>query len=343
MALLDASEIDALAAASTPSSSATKPALRTLPFSVGRGDHEVTRGLAALDTHVPLLRRRLRERLRHQTRQQIELDDAAPRARTVEELVTQHPHGVIAELGGGMGLPPGFIVLSDTSARALALASMGVRSSGSSDDGAPITPGELRLLGRLLHVITDDVGEVLPKSAPGQPVRFLRTCTDPRLITSTGSLLSLSFVLRGDVDATIDIALPPSWLVRPKPTTRAADSATPKRPRRRIGDDPSAVVLGITAELGRAPMTLRKLLALVPGDVVHLLSSPQRPVSVLVQGQPRLSARPEIKDGRVVVVVDSGADLSLKNERAAPILKATRPAGGKSAPSVAPSAAPSGE
>ena len=52
-------------------------------------------------------------------------------------------------------------------------------------------------------------------------------------------------------------------------------------------------------------LLLRRLLALEPGDVVHLLSSPTRPVPLLVQGAARLEGRPEVKDGRVVVIVDN--------------------------------------
>lgn len=301
MALLDASEIDALAAASTPSSAA-KSVARSLPFSVGRGDHEVARGLAALDTYVPALRRRLRERLRHQTRQQLDVEDTAPRARTVEELITQHGKPVIAELGGGMGLPPAFMVFDETAARVLALGSMGVKAADA-DAAAAITPGELLLLTRMMHVLVHDLAEVLPSNAPAQPLRFLRLLTDPRLITSTGPILSLPFSLRGDIETRFELALPASWLVRPK--TGSGSTSTPKKPGRRIGDDHSLVMLDLSAELGRAQMTLRRLLALVPGDVVHLMSSPNRPLPVLVQRSPRLRGRPEVQDGRVCIVVDS--------------------------------------
>jgi len=313
MVLLDSSELDALAAASAPAN-APKSVARTLPFSVGRGDHEIARGLAALDTYVPALRRRLRERLRHQTRKQIEVEDTAPRARTVEELITQHAKAVIAEVGGGMGLPSAFIILDENAARALALGSMGVKIADA-DPASAVTPGELLLLTRMIHVLVDDIGEVLPKNAPAQPLRFLRLLTDPRLITATGSVLTLPFSLRGDIDLRFDLALPASWLVRPKTATPSLS----KKPGRRIGDDHSLVMLDLSAELGRARMTLRRLLSLVPGDVVHLMSSPNRPLPVLVQGSPRLCGRPEVIDGRVCIVVDKDPDAPIKHDSSPPI------------------------
>lgn len=317
MSILDSSELDALNAAALPTSSTKTPA-RALPFSVGRGDHDITRGLSALDVHVPALRRRFRERLRHQSRQQIEIDDCTPRVRTVDEVLSQHKKGVIAELGGGSGLPSGYIVLDDDAARSLALAALQVRSRDAHVDPmssrAAITPGELRLLQRLLQVLVEDLGEVLPATAPGQPVRFLRVVTDPRLIAGTGMLLSLQMQLHGDVDAAFELALPASWLVRPKVSAQKK-----KTPPKRIGDEPQNLILNVSAELGRAPMTLRRLLALEPGDVVHLLASPTRPVPLLVQGAARLQGRPEVKDGRVVVVVDNSADgrPPPKNQRSA--------------------------
>jgi flagellar motor switch protein FliN/FliY len=311
MALLEPSEMDALAHAATTGGVHKEPA-RALPFTLGRGDQESTRALAALDTYVPDLNRRLRERLRQQTRQQLDIEDAVPRPRTVEELLTQAPRTVCVEIGGGSGLPLGLLVCTEQSARAFAMASMGIKPDVS--DPLPITPGELRLFSRLMNVLVDDLKEILPKNAPAQPLRFLRVLTDGRLVSARGPVVAIPFNIHGDIEAALELGLPSSWLVRPKLTLPASS----KRPRRRIGDDKSSVVLSVAAELGRTKMTLRRLLALEPGDIVHLLSSPNQPLPVLVQGASRLAGRPEVKDGRVVIVVDAPAGAGRRVAEARP-------------------------
>lgn len=298
--MLAPDEIDALEKAAMPA----KTESRAIAFTLGRGDHDITRGLAVLDMLVPMLRHRVRDRLRHQTQQAVDVDDTAPVARPIEELFSRNPHAVIVEVGGGIGLPPGYFVLGDTAARAMALAALQVRSCDVVNDGergSSITPGELRLLTRLVGILIDDIAGILPASAPGQPLRLLRMLTDARALGPTqGILLCLSFTLTGDIDARIDLGIPSSWLVR---APRAPEK---KGPSRRIGDDLSTVMLSVSAELGRTPTTLRRLLALVPGDVIYLLASPSSPVPVLVQGKPKLLARPELRGGRVSLNITAG-------------------------------------
>ena len=73
-----------------------------------------------------------------------------------------------------------------------------------------------------------------------------------------------------------------------------------------MGADHSQIIVQVSAELGRTQLTLRRLLALVPGDLILLQSSPKALVPVLIQGLPRLTARAEVRDGRVAMVIASG-------------------------------------
>lgn len=324
--MLAPDELEALDRASSTTQTKAQP--RAIPFTVGRGDHDITRGLSNLDMQVPALRRRLRDRLRHQTKQVVDVDDTSPLAMPIDELFSRNSNAVIAEMSGAVGQPPGFLVFSDSTARALALAALQVRTRDVVDSGnsgrSTITSGELRLLSRLVSVLVEDVADVLPKTAPGQPIRMVRLLTDARVLgPPQGILLCLSFNLTGDVDARIDLGIPSSWLVR---APRAPEK---KGTPRRIGDEPSNLMLAISAELGRTPMTLRRLLALVPGDVIHLLASPTAPVPVLVQGKPKLLARPELRGGRVSLSIAVASDDHRGgSEEGTPIVEASSATGG---------------
>jgi flagellar motor switch protein FliN/FliY len=66
-------------------------------------------------------------------------------------------------------------------------------------------------------------------------------------------------------------------------------------------------MLEVSAELGRARVSLRKLLNLSPGEIVTLHASQHDLVPVLIQGRRKLSARPEVREGRVAMVIATDA------------------------------------
>lgn len=306
--VLDDDEIAALGQAAT-SGRHVRPEPRTTPLTLGRSDQELSRAAAFLDIHAAPIVRRLKEAVRHQTRRQIDIAEAAPRLVPVQELVVGDSGGpvVVVEIGGGVGLPGGLIVMNDASARALALMAIAPQSTqGVSDIPRPLSPAERRLLARFLSSLLTSFALGLPKDIPAQPVRLVRVCADPREMVGIdrgATLIGLPITFSGDLNARIEVAMPSSWLL---PAGNAPNRAKGQRANR-LGDHPDQVVVQVSAELGRARMTLRKLMALEPGDLVLLSSSPKSLVPVLIQGKPRLTARAEVKDGRVAMVITSAA------------------------------------
>jgi flagellar motor switch protein FliM len=308
--LLDDDEIEALSIAATGGKAvAGQP--RTVPLQLGRSDQELSRAAAFLDIHVSNILRRLREAVRHQTRRQIDIDESAPRLIPVQDLLVSETGSpmVVVEIGAGVGLPPGLMVMNDSSARALALMAIAPSSSSAGNDiMRPLSPAERRLLARFLSSLLTSFAYGLPREVPLHPLRLVRVYADPREllgIDRSANMIGLPIAFTGDLKARIEVAMPSSWLV----TARGA----PARPRnqratgRRLGDHPGQVMVQVAAELGHAHMTLRKLLSLAPGDLVLLGSSPKALVPVLIQGRPRLHARAEVREGRVAMVVASPA------------------------------------
>lgn len=307
--LLDDDEIEALSIAAAGGAVANGGP-RALPLQLGRSDQELSRAAAFLDIHVRSILRRLKEAVRHQTRRQIEVEDAAPRLMPVQDLLVSDSGGpmVVVELGAGIGLPGGLLVMNDSSARALALMAIAPTSAqptAMSDVIRPLSPAERRLLARFLASMLTSLGLGLPRDVPAQPLRLIKVHADPREMTSidrSANMIALAIVFTGDLSARIEIAMPSSWLV----TARGAPARPRARSGRRLGSDHSQIIVQVSAELGRTQLTLRRLLALSPGDLVLLQSSPKALVPVLIQGLPRLTARAEVRDGRVAMVIASG-------------------------------------
>ena len=278
--LLDADEIEALGLAATAGRAPAKAIARTTPLVLGRSDQELSRAAALLDIHVGAILRRVCDGVRHQTRRLIDVQEATPRLIPVQDLLMgDGGAAVVVEIAAGIGLPPGLIVMNDASARTLALMAIAPRSAGSADSPRPLSSTERRLLARFLSSLVTSIGFGLPAEAPAKPLRVVTVHSDARL----------------------EIAFPSSWLVAPK--SQAARSKP--RQQHRLGDHHDQIVVDVAAELGRARLSLRKLLSLAPGDLVLLSSSPRSLVPVLVQGRPRLLARAEVKDGRVAMVIAS--------------------------------------
>ncbi len=303
--LLDADEIEALGLAATAGRAPAKAIARTTPLVLGRSDQELSRAAALLDIHVGAILRRVCDGVRHQTRRLIDVQEATPRLIPVQDLLMgDGGAAVVVEIAAGIGLPPGLIVMNDASARTLALMAIAPRSAGSADSPRPLSSTERRLLARFLSSLVTSIGFGLPAEAPAKPLRVVTVHSDARELVGIDrktTMVGLPIAFGGDLTARLEIAFPSSWLVAPK--SQAARSKP--RQQHRLGDHHDQIVVDVAAELGRARLSLRKLLSLAPGDLVLLSSSPRSLVPVLVQGRPRLLARAEVKDGRVAMVIAS--------------------------------------
>ncbi|MBI2895995.1 MAG: FliM/FliN family flagellar motor switch protein [Deltaproteobacteria bacterium] len=73
--------------------------------------------------------------------------------------------------------------------------------------------------------------------------------------------------------------------------------------RDRMAQRLAAAEVEVVAVLGRAPTTVRDLLALSVGDVVRLDRIPGRPVEVVVEGVPKLAGAPVVHHGNLAIEV----------------------------------------
>jgi len=61
------------------------------------------------------------------------------------------------------------------------------------------------------------------------------------------------------------------------------------------------VVVNMSAILGQTEMTLERLLSLAVGDVVRLDSDPSEPLTICIEGVPKVSGYPTVQHGNVAV------------------------------------------
>jgi flagellar motor switch/type III secretory pathway protein FliN len=301
--VLDADELQALGEAAH----STVPVVaqpRTRPFHLGRSDQDLSRAAAFLDIHVPAILKRVREATRHESGRNVTLAEVTPRLLPVQDLFLGEGASsvVLVEVAAGVGLPPGLMVMNVHSARALALMAISPTSSAIPDTPRPISGTERRLLARCLTSFLKAFERGLPKDTPLLPLRLQHLYNDPRELVGfdkSAPMVTLPISFDGDVSARLEFVIPSSWLV----VGRHHGAASHKGSGKRVGHDHSQVILEVSAELGRARVSLRRLLNLSPGDLVLLRTSPHAMVPVLIQGREKLKARPEVRDGRVAMVI----------------------------------------
>lgn len=306
--MLDAEEIEALGKASKSTIPSTAvPRMR--PFQIGRSDQDLSRAAAFLDIHVPTIFKRVRESLRHESGRQVTIADATPRLLPTQDLLLGEGAAslVVVDVGAGVGLPSGLLIMNLPSARAMALMAIASSTSTLSDTPRPLSMTERRLLARCLSGILKAFERGLPADTPLLPLRLNRIYNDPRELTGidlNAPMVNLPLGFDGDVSARIELVAPSSWLI----LGRSHGLPRPNASGRRLGQDHSQVMLEVSAELGRARVSLRKLLHLSPGEIVTLHASQHALVPVLIQGRRKLSARPEVREGRVAMVIATDPD-----------------------------------
>jgi flagellar motor switch protein FliM len=90
----------------------------------------------------------------------------------------------------------------------------------------------------------------------------------------------------------------------PKPAEPAKKpEAVGSKDRRRIAAQLSHAEVEVVAVLGRAESTIRQVLALEVGDVIRLHDSPDTPLRVSVEGQPKFVGTPVIQHGNLAIEI----------------------------------------
>jgi flagellar motor switch protein FliM len=85
--------------------------------------------------------------------------------------------------------------------------------------------------------------------------------------------------------------------------TRGAQIGDHANPDPRIGEALEGVTVEVVAELGRAKLGLRRILALKSGDVVRLTTAIDDPVVVCISGIPKLSGAPVVSRGQLSIQI----------------------------------------
>lgn len=175
-----------------------------------------------------------------------------------------------------------------------------------------LTAVERRLFAHLVNTL----GKALTKAWDGVAplgIRPLRAETDPRhvaIFEHAEMVVDTVFDVEvAGCSGKVHIVLPHAAL-RPIEKKLASglldagpeDASSWKAPLTGLLRDVTCVC---TAELGRTTITVRELLSLATGDVIRLDRDPENPITVYVEGAPKLLGTPTLEHGNIAIEVDS--------------------------------------
>lgn len=225
----------------------------------------------------------------------------------------------VAELGG-VGCS---VVLSLEYELALCFIDLLMGGQGGAPHGGPagaargLTSAEKGVLRHLVALISSALHSAWLELAPVE-LQLLRVATDPRhaaIYEPSEPMAELAVAVTwGEVRGTIRMALPTSFLARFESVlARGGMSSGSARSGalnvEAMSQNLAPAWVGISAILGRAELTLARLLALAPGDVLRLDTDPAEPVAVCVEGTHKMTGYPTVQHGNVAVqVVDFVSD-----------------------------------
>lgn len=216
----------------------------------------------------------------------------------------------VLSLGKGSG--PAIVVLDPGLADAMLAAALGDRKARPDETPADtrrdLTSVEKQVLRRLLTMLTDAMAAAWAPVLPFKP-EVLRFESDPRLVAiapPNDPAILCTFEISGAFSGRLHLALPFT-------SVEPAKKLLTQPPRMNaLGDERFAACMAqelhqvrveLRATLGRAHLTLSRLLALEAGDLITLDTSENNPLPVLVEGRAKLSGHPRVVAGAMAVVV----------------------------------------
>lgn len=144
-------------------------------------------------------------------------------------------------------------------------------------------------------------------------LELVRVATDPRhaaIFEPSEAMADLVVRVEwGNIYGSIHLALPTSFLAQfdgalsrtaPANPKMRAEAGSVDTMRAHLGP----VVVGLSAILGRAEMTLERLLSLEPGDVVRLDAEPEQALVIQVEGEDKMRGFPTMQHGNVAVRIE---------------------------------------
>lgn len=224
------------------------------------------------------------------------------------------PPSVVAVMTLGPGSGNGLVILDANVADPLLAAALGDRKArppeAMADTRRDMTAVEKLVMRRLISLLAKALAESFEGTLPFRP-EVLRFETDPRLaLLAPPNELAVMTTLEvsGAINGRMQLVVPYTAIEPAKKQLAAtprpggnADERFARAMQRELMETP----VELKARLGRARMTLAKLLELNKGDLLVLDSDESQPINVEVQGRDKLRAQPHVTSGSMSVVIDA--------------------------------------
>ena len=224
------------------------------------------------------------------------------------------PPAVVAVMTLGPGSGNGLVILDANVADPLLAAALGDRKArppeAMADSRRDMTAVEKLVMRRLVSLLAKALAESFEGTLPFRP-EVLRFETDPRLaLLAPPNELAVMTTLEvsGAINGRLQLVIPYTAIEPAKKQLAAtprpggnADARFAKAMERELLETP----VELKARLGRARLTLAKLLELNKGDLLILDSDESQPIHVEIQGRDKLRAQPHVTSGSMSVVIDA--------------------------------------
>lgn len=219
--------------------------------------------------------------------------------------------GVIA-LGPGQGLA--LVALEPGLGDGLLAAAMGdrkVRVEEAAEARHELTSVERLVLKRLLGLLTDAMARAWSPVLPVRP-EVLRFESDPRLAIigpPNEAAILTTFEVAGAMTGRVQLVVPFATVEPVKKSLASpprVNAGSDSRFAARLADELAAVPVEIAALLGRAVLSVQRVLALEVGDVITLDTDEGSPVPLLVEGRAKLEGQPRVVGGSHAIVLEGG-------------------------------------
>ena len=176
--------------------------------------------------------------------------------------------------------------------------------------GRELTVVELRLVHRLIELLIEDFQNAW-RPVVEFNLEFLRTEINPQfaaVVQPTDVVLRVKLEIEvGDNRGGLTLIVPYSSIeaIKGKLTSATQTLAMERDPAwsRRMRHLLLEVMVNVTAEFGRAEVSVRDLLALQVGDVLVLDRNADEPSDLLVEGKPKFLGFPAVATGALVIQV----------------------------------------
>jgi len=219
----------------------------------------------------------------------------------------------VLDLSGGRG--QALLVLEPGVADALLAAALGDRRAQAelapAEGRRDLTAVEKLVLRRLLSVLADamrtgwaDVMAMEPQVVGVESDARLAGAAPPSEV-----VVLATFELSGGLSGRLHLGIPLATL---EPVRKQLASQPrlveggDERFGARLALELAQVRVDVTALLGRTRLSVSRVLALAPGDVLALDGAEGEPVPVLVQRREKLRGRPRVSGGSIAVVLEAG-------------------------------------